>query len=64
MQKLANILKETPLFIASKNGKVKIVEYLLSTRKADKKLQNCEGLYPLDIALQNKHSEIVNLLSK
>ena len=59
-----NAIKETPLFIAAKNGKVEVVEYLLSTRKADKKLQNWEGLYPLDIALQYEHSEIVNLLSK
>jgi len=54
--------KETPLFIACKNGRLEIVEYMLaSQRELDILSKNYKGILPLEIAKIN--SELQEIFS-
>ena len=51
----------TPLFVASRNGNIEVVELLLEA-KADVNKAETNGYTPLIIASQNDHIEVVKLL--
>ena len=54
---------ETPLFLASKKGNARIVQFLLSNG-ADHSIKAISGATPLRIAVQKGHIDVVNLLLK
>jgi len=54
-------LKETPLFLAAKEGHTSVFEFLLS-KKADASIPNAHGATVLEVAKKNGHNKIVKLL--
>ncbi|KAL7174842.1 hypothetical protein ACSBR1_043834 [Camellia fascicularis] len=55
---------ETPLHVAASPGETHFALEILRLKPSFGKKLNPEGLSPLHLALQNKHSEIVRLLVK
>ena len=50
------------LYEASKNGHTKVVKVLLAAKDINVNQANMSGNTPLDIATENNHTEIIQLL--
>ncbi len=66
-----NAAGETPIFLAAKAGRMKVVEMLLKAETStsgaaavDETIADARGVTPRQIARQNQHEEIVKLLEK